>query len=274
MLANLRSGGFAGRIIPVNLRDETVQGLPAWPSIAAVQEPVDLAVVATPADTVLDILRDCAAHGVGVAVVITAGFREVGERRTRAGGRPARVAGGSPAARARSELPRLDAPRGPPQRDLRVRDGRRGSARVHLALGGAGRGHSRLGARAPHGILDVREPRQSSRHQRGRPPRGRGGGRRDAGHRGLPGRRGRWASVPRGARTRRGGQARGGAEGGPQRRGRARGLLAHGGDRRIRCGVRRSDQAGWGGPRPKRGGAVRSRSWRLRASRWRAAGDW
>jgi acetyltransferase len=78
VLANLRSAGFAGRILPVNPAAATVQGLAAWPSIGAVEEPVDLAVIATPADTVLGILRECAARDVGAAVVITAGFRESG----------------------------------------------------------------------------------------------------------------------------------------------------------------------------------------------------
>jgi acetyltransferase len=84
VLANLRAGGFAGRIIPINHHAATVQGLPARPSIAEVEEPVDLAVVTTPPAGVLAALRDCAAKGVGAAVVITAGFRESGaEGRTR-----------------------------------------------------------------------------------------------------------------------------------------------------------------------------------------------
>jgi len=79
VLANLRSAGFAGRIVPVNVRATTVQGLPASPSLQAVDGPVDLAVITVPAPAVLSALEDCVAKGVGGAVVISAGFRESGE---------------------------------------------------------------------------------------------------------------------------------------------------------------------------------------------------
>ncbi|MBI4636653.1 MAG: acetate--CoA ligase family protein [Candidatus Rokubacteria bacterium] len=84
VLANLRSAGFAGRVVPVNARAETVQGLPAVPSILAVDGPIDLAVIAVDAAQVLSTLKECVAHGVPGAVVISAGFREIpGEGQTR-----------------------------------------------------------------------------------------------------------------------------------------------------------------------------------------------
>ena len=79
VLANLRTGGFTGRIVPVNACADRVQGLTAVPSIGASGEPVDLAVVAVPAAAVLTALEDCVKHGVPAAVVISAGFRESGE---------------------------------------------------------------------------------------------------------------------------------------------------------------------------------------------------
>ena len=45
VLANLRSAGFDGRVLPVNARAEVVQGLAAFPSLLAVDGPVDLAVI-------------------------------------------------------------------------------------------------------------------------------------------------------------------------------------------------------------------------------------
>ncbi len=78
MLANLRSAGFEGRIVPVNARADVVQGLPAAPSILVADGPVDLAVLAVPAPEVLPALEQCVARGVGAAVVISAGFRESG----------------------------------------------------------------------------------------------------------------------------------------------------------------------------------------------------
>ena len=78
VLANLRAAGFAGRVIPVNPSGGTVQGLPAVASILALEEPVDLAVIAVPPDQVLPTLKECVAKGVRGAVVISAGFREIG----------------------------------------------------------------------------------------------------------------------------------------------------------------------------------------------------
>jgi acetyltransferase len=78
VLANLRAAGFAGRVIPVNAHADTVQGLSAVASLLDVTERVDLAVVAVPPHAVLDALKQCAAKGVTGAVVISAGFREVG----------------------------------------------------------------------------------------------------------------------------------------------------------------------------------------------------
>jgi acetyltransferase len=79
VLANLTSAGFGGRIVVVNARADSAQGLPAVASILAVDDPVDLAVIAVPAPDVLATLKECVAKGVGGAVVISAGFRETNE---------------------------------------------------------------------------------------------------------------------------------------------------------------------------------------------------
>ncbi len=78
VVANLRSAGFRGRIIPVNSRADTVQGLPAVPSLLDVEGEVDLAVIAVPAASVLPVLKECVSKGIAGAVVISAGFRESG----------------------------------------------------------------------------------------------------------------------------------------------------------------------------------------------------
>ena len=78
VVANLRSAGFRGRILPINSRADSVQGLPAVRSLLDVEGPVDLAVIAVPAADVLPALKQCAAKQVGGAVVISAGFRETG----------------------------------------------------------------------------------------------------------------------------------------------------------------------------------------------------
>ena len=74
----LRAAGYAGRVYPVNPRHEEVQGLPAFPHISDVPEAVDLAIVAVPAPSVVDTVEACAARGVRVAVIYSAGFAEMG----------------------------------------------------------------------------------------------------------------------------------------------------------------------------------------------------
>ena len=69
---------FPGEVFAVNAKHSTVLGRRAWPSLAAIGSPVDLAVIATPASTVMGIVRDCVACGVKAAVIISAGFKETG----------------------------------------------------------------------------------------------------------------------------------------------------------------------------------------------------
>ncbi len=75
---NMGRGGFEGIVYPVNPKRSSVLCVKAYPSIAAVPEKVDLAVITTPAATVPGIIRECAAVGVPGAIVISAGFKETG----------------------------------------------------------------------------------------------------------------------------------------------------------------------------------------------------
>ncbi|MCZ7676463.1 MAG: bifunctional acetate--CoA ligase family protein/GNAT family N-acetyltransferase [Roseovarius sp.] len=78
VFANIRSAGFQGALYPVNPRYETVGGVKCLPDITNIPGPVDLAVIATPADTVPGIIRQCGAAGTGHAIVLSAGFGEGG----------------------------------------------------------------------------------------------------------------------------------------------------------------------------------------------------
>ena len=78
ILENLIKGGFAGKIYPVNPKRDTVLGVKAYPSITAVPEKPDLAVIITPPPTVPGIVRDCGKAGVKGVVIISAGFKEIG----------------------------------------------------------------------------------------------------------------------------------------------------------------------------------------------------
>jgi acyl-CoA synthetase (NDP forming) len=62
----------------VNPWADEIAGLRAYPSVAAIGAPVDLAVVAVPAAAVRDVVADCAAASVGAAVILTAGLAETG----------------------------------------------------------------------------------------------------------------------------------------------------------------------------------------------------
>src|SRR5262249_6070210 len=78
LLTNLTTRAFKGRVFPVNPNHSTVLGMQAFPSLADLPESVDLAVIATPARTVPAVVGECVEAGVRGAVVISAGFREVG----------------------------------------------------------------------------------------------------------------------------------------------------------------------------------------------------
>jgi acyl-CoA synthetase (NDP forming) len=73
MLSVLIDSGYQGRIYPVNPSHAKIQGLDAYPNLASLPHPADLALIATPAGTVCDILRECARAGIMNAVVFTAG---------------------------------------------------------------------------------------------------------------------------------------------------------------------------------------------------------
>jgi len=75
---NLVSYGFTGPVIPVNPSTSSVQGVLAYPSVADIPVPIDLAVIAVPAPAVAEVVRQCEAKGVRRLVVISAGFAEVG----------------------------------------------------------------------------------------------------------------------------------------------------------------------------------------------------
>lgn len=77
-LAYLLAAGYRGGIYPINPKRSTVQGLAAFPSIGDVPGTVDLAIIAVSANQVVDAARDCAARGVGAAVIFSAGFAETG----------------------------------------------------------------------------------------------------------------------------------------------------------------------------------------------------
>lgn len=75
-IAYMKAAGFAGEIIPVNAKRSQVQGLPAVPSVAAIEGKLDFGLIALPAPQVLGALRDCQAKGATACLVFSSGFAE------------------------------------------------------------------------------------------------------------------------------------------------------------------------------------------------------
>jgi acyl-CoA synthetase (NDP forming) len=78
LLAMLRKNEYPGRLYPINPNYDEIDGLKCYKSIAAIDAPIDLAVIVIPARAVLGALEQCAAAGVRNAVIISSGFAEEG----------------------------------------------------------------------------------------------------------------------------------------------------------------------------------------------------
>jgi len=76
----LVKGEFRGTVYPINPVAEEILGVPAYPSVVLVAEPIDLAIIAIPAEALFESIRDCAAKGIRAALIITAGFSETGDK--------------------------------------------------------------------------------------------------------------------------------------------------------------------------------------------------
>ena len=74
----LKEYGYPGKIYPINPNYQEIAGLKCYPSVAAVPDVIDLAVVSLPAATAAGVIRECAAKGVRSVTVFTAGFAEMG----------------------------------------------------------------------------------------------------------------------------------------------------------------------------------------------------
>ena len=78
IMENIQKGGFLGALYPVNPKRDTVLGVKAYPSIKDCPGAPDLAVIITPPATVPGIVRGCVSKGVPGAIIISAGFKEIG----------------------------------------------------------------------------------------------------------------------------------------------------------------------------------------------------
>src|SRR5512143_174876 len=80
LFRNLHKSGYKGEVYPVNPKHATVHGARCYASAGELPAIPELALIATPAATVAQILEECGQRGIRHAIVLSAGFREVGEK--------------------------------------------------------------------------------------------------------------------------------------------------------------------------------------------------
>ncbi len=78
LMKNLTELDFKGTVYPVNLHKSKIWGIPAYKTVNQLTETIDLAVIATPAKTVPEIVEQCGKAGVKGIIIISAGFKEIG----------------------------------------------------------------------------------------------------------------------------------------------------------------------------------------------------
>ena len=78
-IAYMVKQGYAGKILPVNPKRDTVQGFKSYPSVDALPETPDIAIVAVPASAALETITALAKRGTGGAILFSAGFAEMNE---------------------------------------------------------------------------------------------------------------------------------------------------------------------------------------------------
>ena len=78
VIRNLHS--FMGRVYPVNPHENRIMGLKTYPSLSAIKGKIDLAIITVPAEIVPQVIEEAGRKGIKFAVVISAGFRETGEK--------------------------------------------------------------------------------------------------------------------------------------------------------------------------------------------------
>ena len=78
LLHNLVGRGYEGVVYPVNANREAVQGIAAYKGLGDLPHTPDLALICTPAATVPGLIDECGRLGILAALIISAGFREIG----------------------------------------------------------------------------------------------------------------------------------------------------------------------------------------------------
>lgn len=78
-IMGLKKGGYAGAIYPINPKSEAILGVEAYPSLSALPEAADMALICTPASSISDLIVQCGQNGIKGAIILASGFGEVDE---------------------------------------------------------------------------------------------------------------------------------------------------------------------------------------------------
>jgi acetyltransferase len=78
IVKNFTELGYAGKVYLVNIRKPEVLGVKTYQKVEQIPEPVDLALIATPAKTVPEVVEECGRAGVKAVIIVSAGFKETG----------------------------------------------------------------------------------------------------------------------------------------------------------------------------------------------------
>ncbi len=79
-LITLITGGYQGEIYPIHRKEKTVLGLKAYPNISSLDKPAELAVIVIPGKAIPGVLKECGEAGIHHAIIITAGYGEIGQK--------------------------------------------------------------------------------------------------------------------------------------------------------------------------------------------------
>lgn len=79
IIKNIVAGNYTGALYPVNPSSKEVLGLKCYPNILDLDDTIDLAIIITPGKTIPKVMQECGKKGVKGALIISAGFKEVGE---------------------------------------------------------------------------------------------------------------------------------------------------------------------------------------------------
>ena len=80
VITNILYGGFSGRVFPINPSSDTILGMRCYSSILDIEHHIDLAIIITPSEIVPHVMEECGKKGVKTTIIISAGFKEIGEQ--------------------------------------------------------------------------------------------------------------------------------------------------------------------------------------------------